>query len=139
MPLDAIATVLRVRRTALDEAKRGLAACLKDEDKAEAAARATERAIYDETAAAGALAADDAVMEAFAAWLPGARRRVEAAREMHERARADTARARAAVSAARSALEAAEVLQAERARVRAAEAERKQQLALDEAGRRREE
>lgn len=139
MPLDAIATVLRLRRTALDEARRGLAACLRDEDRAEAAARAAERAIQDETAAAGALAADDATMEAFAAWLPAARRRAEAAREMHERARADTARARAALTAARAAVEAAEALQADQTRIRAAEAERKRQLALDEAGRRREE
>ena len=138
MPLDAIATVLRVRRTAQDEARCVLATCLRDEDRAEAAARAAERAIHDEAAAAGALAADDAVMEAFVAWLPGARRRAEATREMHERARADTARARAALSAARSAVEAAELLQAEQARTRAAEVGRKQQLALDEAGRRRE-
>ena len=74
-------SLLRVRRLALGEARRALEASLGAEALAEAAARTAERAIEVESDAAHVLTADDGTVEAFAAWLPQARRRVGLARE----------------------------------------------------------
>ena len=98
---------LRSRHSALEEARRALAASLRAEAAAEAAARDAERAINAGAEAARALTADDSVVEAFAAWLPGARRRADLARLAGVAAQAETFRARAGVALARAALAAA--------------------------------
>ena len=80
MPGDP-SSLLRVRRAALGEARRALEASLGTEAAAEAAARDAERAIEIESDAAHVLTADDGAVEAFAAWLPRARRRADLDRE----------------------------------------------------------
>ena len=54
---------------AADEARRGLAECLRIESEAAAAVAAIKAAIERETEAATSLAAGDAEVEAFGAWL----------------------------------------------------------------------
>lgn len=137
MARDPLPALLRVRRMALDEARRLLAARLQEEADAEADALGAERAILTEADAARALTADDGVVETFAAWLPGARRRAEAARAAQEAAQAETSLARAGLQLARAAVEAAEALQTRQAEGRAAEAARKEQIALDDMAPRR--
>lgn len=137
MSRDPLPALLRVRRMALDEARRLLATRLQAEAEAEADALAAERTILAEADAARALTADDGVVETFAAWLPGARRRAEAARAAQEAAQAETSLARAGLQLARAAVEAAEALQSRQAEGRAAEAARKEQIALDDMAPRR--
>jgi hypothetical protein len=62
-PLEAL---LRLRRVAADEARRGLAECLRVEGEAAAAVAAIAAAIERETEVATSLAAGDAEVEAFA-------------------------------------------------------------------------
>ncbi len=137
MSRDPLPALLRVRRMALDEARHRLAATLQAEADAEADALAAERAILTEADAARALTADDGVVETFAAWLPGARRRAEAARAAQEAAQAETSLARAGLQLARAAVEAAEALQSRQAEDRAAKAARKEQITLDDIAMRR--
>ena len=83
-PLDAL---LKVRRMAADEARRGLAECLRAESEAIAAIVEFEASIGRETEAATSLAADDAEVEAFAAWLRRIRPQQRAAHAAAEEAR----------------------------------------------------
>ena len=134
---EALQALLRVRRLASDEARRTLGEALARETQAQDAADAVDREIARETDLACSLDADDAVVEAFGAWLSGARVRAEATRKTAERAAAETARARAGLKLARSGLEAAEALAAEhRAAKREADAQREQHD-LDDLTRRR--
>lgn len=132
MPRDVLPSLIRLRRLARDETRRALTAAVQREGLAHAAANDAEREIARETELACNLEADDAAVEAFGAWLAGARQRAELARGTAERAEADTARARAALSLARAGLEVAEALASGRA-AREAEAEaRREQHALDD-------
>jgi hypothetical protein len=69
MTHDPLEALLRLRLIAVDEARRGLAECLRSESEAAAAVAAIEAAIERETEVATSLAAGDAEVEAFAAWL----------------------------------------------------------------------
>ena len=106
MPSDPLAP-MRNRQSALEEARRALAASLRKEAEVETAARDAERAIDVGADAARALTADDGAVEAFAAWLPEARRRADLARLAGIAAQAETSRARAGLALARAALAAA--------------------------------
>jgi hypothetical protein len=132
---DPLRTALRLRQLALEEARRSLAICLAEESAAERDAAAAEAEIAREIAAASELSADDAPVDALAAWLPGARRRAADARARHETAQANTSVVRAALAASRAATEAAEELLAQREAQRRAQAERRTQAEMDESGR----
>ena len=131
----AIQTVARLRRLALDDASQALSRALAAETIAAARADEATRQIADEAAAASSLTGDDAMVEAFAAWLPGARRYAAEARDACERAGAEVARLRAVLTASRAACEAVETLLAQRAETEAKERDRRSQAELDEAGR----
>ncbi len=132
MRRDPLETLIRIRRTALDAARRELGACLDAEREADVARSHAEAAIAREQRIAEHIEAGDAVVEAFAAWLPDARKRLRQVEAGCERCRGETARARAALSLARGAHEAAEDALA-RARDEArAEHGRREQLGLDE-------
>ena len=133
-PLDAL---LRVRRMALDEARRLLAACLDAELEADRSRSRAEAEIARERGVAERLDGGDAAVEAFAAWLPGARARVQGALAQQDRAAAETARARAGVSIARGAHEAAEEARERKRQSAEAARRRQEQLGLDEAASRR--
>ena len=105
------------------------------EAEADELAKQAERLIAAETVAASALDGDDGVVEAFAAWLPGARQRAAQAREACERAQADVSRARAVLSMTRAGVEAVATLAQEQAARLAALAARREQHALDDAAR----
>ena len=136
---DPLATVLRIRRVTVDEARRHLAAALDAEEVAHANADAAEAAIGAEGEIAADLMADDSAVEAYAAWLPVGRARADAARAACERARSDVATARAAVTVARAAAESADKLLERRQAVIAMEGARRAQADMDEvAGRVRE-
>ena len=129
---EALQALLRIRRLASDEARRNLGEAQAPEALAQEAADAMEREIARETALACSLEADDAVVEAFGAWLPGARTRAAASRSAADRAAADTARARAGLKLARSGLEAAEALAAEQHAAKNEADARREQHSLDD-------
>jgi hypothetical protein len=135
MPRSPLEPLLRIRRMAQDEAAAALSGFLQAETDAENLAKQADRQIAAETAAASALDGDDSVVEAFAAWLPGARHRAAQAHVARERAAADVARARAALTMARAGREAVAALIAERASAQAAAAVAHEQNALDDATR----
>lgn len=131
----AIQTVARLRRLALDDASQALSRALTAETAAAARADEATRQIAEEAAAASSLTGTDATVEAFAAWLPGARQHADETREACERASAEVARLRAVLAASRAAYEAVEALLAQRAEAEAKERDRRSQAELDEAGR----
>ena len=71
---DALQTVMRIRKLAVDEAKRALAESLNVEDQARRVADAAEAQIGIEGQIAADLETGDGAVEAFAAWLPTATR-----------------------------------------------------------------
>ncbi len=99
------------------------------EARAEQMAHAVELTVAEETEAAADPLGSDAIVEAFAAWLPGARQKLEETRRSLVNFQAETSRARAELTACRTALESVEALQqqrreeAKRARDRAFERE----------------
>lgn len=134
MKRDALAATLRLRHLALDDAMRELGNCFRLEAEAEQAVAAVEAAIERETEAASSLTADDAVVEAFGAWLKRARRDLRAAEANRAHAETETVRARAVLTAARGAVKAAEEVIAAKAAVQRADEARREQHALDEMG-----
>jgi len=134
-PLDAL---MRLRRIAADKARRDLADCLRAESDATAAVEAIAALIEHEAEVATDLAAGDAEVEAFAAWLRRMRPQQRAAEIAAEETTADTAEARAALAMARAAVRAVEEMQAHHADAARAAAERAAQRELDEAARRNE-
>ena len=104
--------LLHARRKACADAQLILTKCLVAEGRAEWAAAEAERNIARETEAASDPSGSDELVEAFAAWLPEARRRLEEARYRLESLQAETARARAGLTACRVALESAEKMHA---------------------------
>jgi len=136
MTEDPLESLLRMRRIAADEARRGLAESLRVESEATKAVAAIESAIEQETEVAASIAAGDAEVEAFAAWLRRIRPRRDAAYVAEQAAEAETARARIVLGAARAAVRAVEEILQEHAAAAQAEAERRAQAELDEVAQR---
>ena len=132
MKQDPLESLLRLREVAVDEARRGLADCLRIESDAAAAVAAIEAAIERETEAASSLAAGDTEVETFAAWLRRIRPKQQAARAAEEAAEAATAEARAVLGAARAAVRAVEQMLENKAKAAHEEAMRKAQGQIDE-------
>ena len=137
MTQDPLESLLRLRRLAVDEARRGLADCLRAESQAAEALAALEAAIERETDVAADLNAGDAEVEAFAAWLRRMRPKQQAAHAAEAEAEAATAQGRAILAAARAAVSAVEDMLAEHTAERKAEAQRQAQREIDEAAQRR--
>lgn len=137
MTHDPLEALLQMRRIAADEARRGLAECLRRESEATAAVAAIEDAIERETEAASSLIAGDAEVEAFAAWLRRIRPKQLAAHAAAKEAEASTTRARGVLGAARAAVRAVEETLARQAAEAEAAAQRKAQSELDEVAQRR--
>jgi flagellar biosynthesis chaperone FliJ len=114
MPHDPLATLIKVRRLACDDALRKLSDALADEDRAERGFHEIERTIAEEMAAASDPDGSDAMVEAFGAWLPRARQQLESARRVLSDRQAETVRVRAELTACRTALESVETLQQQR-------------------------
>jgi flagellar biosynthesis chaperone FliJ len=129
---NALATLIRVRRVACDDAQRALVSALAAEARAQQLAHKVERAIARETEAASDTDSSDAMVEAFGAWLPGARRELEDARRALLSTQAEAMRARAELTASRTALESVEALQKQRYEAARQAAERNLQRELDD-------
>ena len=114
MARDPLAALIKVRKLACDEAQRRLVEALNLEDRAEQAAHRVERTIAQETEAATDVDGSDAMVEAFGAWLPEARRQLAAARQVLLDRQAETVRTRVELTACRTALETVEMLQRQR-------------------------
>jgi putative NADH-flavin reductase len=132
MSRTSLETLVRIRKLAIEDARRGLATCLQAEDAAASSLRLAEAAIVHEQATAMDLNADDAVVEAFAAWLPKGRQAVAEASRAHVDAGAATVQSRAVVAAARASAEAVERVVQAQAMARAEDAARRSQAAIDE-------
>lgn len=137
MARDPLQTLLRLRRLAVDEARRALAECIQREQDTERALADAAAAIARETAAATALSAGDAEVEAFAAWLPQGRAAERRAEDALAAASLTSAEARSALSLARAAVRATEALLAQQEDAAAATRQRAEQRVLDEAAQRR--
>jgi hypothetical protein len=133
MARNPLSALLRVRRLALDEARRQLANCLSAEALAARSVVEAEAEIVRERETAASLDADDAAVEAFGAWLRGARSRSAQAAAAHDRVTAETTRARAIVAVARGSFEAAQTAFEQLAEDERKARERREQLSLDEA------
>ena len=133
MTRDPLEALLRLRRMAADEARRGLAECLRVESEAAAAVAAIKAAIERETEVATSLAAGDAEVEAFGAWLRRIRPKQRAALAAEDEAETATVRARTLLGAARAAVRAAEEMLEKHAAAAQAAAERRAQGEIDEA------
>ena len=114
MARDPLATLIKVRKLACDEAQRRLVDALTIENRAEQAAHRVERAIAQETEAATSIDGSDEMVEAFAAWLPEARRQLASAQQALLDRQAETVRTRVELTACRTALETVETLQRQR-------------------------
>lgn len=114
MAHDPLMTLIKVRKLACDEAQRKLVESLALEDRAEQMSHRVERTIAQEMQTATDVNGSDAMVEAFAAWLPGARQQLAIARQALLDRQAETMRSRAELSACRTALETVETLQKER-------------------------
>jgi flagellar export protein FliJ len=137
MMRDPLESLLRLRRLAVDQARRGLADCLRVESQAAHAVAAIETAIDHETDVATDLASGDAEVETFAAWLRRIRPKQDAAHAAEAQAEASTAQGRAILAAARAAVRAAEEMLGEHAAARLVEEEHQAQREIDEAAQRR--
>ncbi|MBV9782384.1 MAG: hypothetical protein JO264_01055 [Acidisphaera sp.] len=124
---------LRLRRAAVEDARRAVAACLAGEAAAEQSLAAAEAAIERETQAA-TRSASDAEVERFAAWLKLGRKTLAAAEAGRTAAAAGTAQARAALTLARAALHETETLIAQRQAPQPPESDRRTQAGHDEPG-----
>jgi flagellar export protein FliJ len=130
---DSLQTLLRLRRLAVDQARRGLADCLRSEADAGSAVREIAAAIDRETDTVCQSVGDDHMVDNFAAWLR--RARVEQGNAVNALLTAEThtQEARAVLTVGRAAVETVEALIARREAERTAAAERQEQNVLDEA------
>lgn len=132
MPRNPLLALIRLRERARDDAQRHLVGCLAAEARAQGTVDLAQRTIAAETEAAADLCGSDATVEAFAAWLPGARRRLQEATRELDSLQAETARARAGLAASKTALESVETLHQRRQEEAKREAERRYQLELED-------
>jgi flagellar export protein FliJ len=131
---DTLQTLLRLRRLAVDKARRGLADCLRQETVAEEKMRDLAAEIDRETDAVCRSAGDDRMVENFALWLRRARVEQDAAAGALLTAQTHMLEARAVLTAGREAVEVVESLIAQRDADRNATLLRQEQAILDEAG-----
>lgn len=132
----SLESLLRLRQVAVDEARRGLAECLRQESEATRVVAAIQSAIEQETEAASNLATGDAEVEAFAAWLRRIRPRQQAAHEAEDEAEAATAKARVVLGAARAAVKAVEEMLEQDAAAAQTQTEHRAQAEIDEVAQR---
>lgn len=114
MARDPLATLIKVRKLACEESQRRLVEALALEHKAEQASHRLELTIAQETEAATDITGTDAMVEAFAAWLPEGRRQLATSRQILLDRQVETMRRRAELTACKTALETVETLQKQR-------------------------
>jgi hypothetical protein len=132
----ALEVVGRVRKLAVDQARRELAARLAAEAAGDAAEQAARTSLLREREAARRLHAKDASSAAFPAWLPRGLQSIAAAHDASVQAQEAATRARTRLTEAYAAAVAAEQMLARDNAARILEANRREQAALDEVGQR---
>ena len=137
MKRDPLRTMLRIRKATLDEAQKAVAEAYQKERDAGARAQAAAASLEHEMKAATSLVGGDEAVETFARWLPVGRRMLAQARDAQSMATTELDRARAVLGLARAAVGAVESLIEQRGVEARVEEGRKEQLILDELGRRR--
>ncbi len=125
---DPFRTLLKLRRLAVDEARRDLVDALAEAAACEAEAREAFAALEREAAAELGL---------YVRWLPAGLRRASEAAARADAAERAVEAARRALAEARAAERAVEIMAERRAAERAAKLARRRQAALDEAAQRR--
>ncbi len=110
MSRDPLATLLRIREAALDEAKQHVANALAREHAAALRLADEEAALSRETAAAVSPAEGDACVDAFARWLPVGRKAIATAQATHHAASAAVDQARIVLTLSRAAHRSVETL-----------------------------
>jgi len=133
---DALATVLRLRQLALDQAKAALAQANRAETASAADRDARIRDLVRE-ARAGPRAAEHALFGSYAAWLPAAQAGIASAEGASASAAAASKEACRVLAEQHAALKAAEMLHERREEERAVRTSRKMLRQMDEAGARR--
>jgi len=129
----ALTVVARLRRLAVDQARRELAARLSAEAAAAAVEQAAHAAMDNERETARTLPAE-AAGGAFAAWLPRGLHAMAQAQDTRVHAEDAAASARVALADARAAGEAVQQMLAREAAALAAATARREQAVLDELG-----
>jgi len=127
-----IESLLRLRRQEMSEAERNFGVMQALEADAAALVTQAEQQLVQEQVAASDPAADDAVVEAFAIWLPVGRRALKLARERERAAALDKSYARSALILAQAAVRAVETVVEERAQSEMKAATRHEQAMLDD-------
>ena len=130
---DPLGTLLRLRLLAVDQARRDLADCLRQEAEASEAVRELAAEVERETDVVCQSPGEDSLVENFAAWLRRARADQDAAAKKLLDAELQTQEARAVLTASRSAVETVEAMIDRRAAEQEAEVGRVEQKAVDEA------
>ncbi len=133
---DPLRTMLRIRKATLDEAQKAVAEAYQKEQEASGRAQAAAACLDEEMKAATNIVGGDEAVETFARWLPVGRRTLAHAREVERAATTELDRARAVLGLARAAVAAVESLIEQRRVEERVEEARKEQLILDETGRR---
>lgn len=134
---DTLSTLLRIRRTSLDDAQHALAEALRHQQRMQTLSEAEESRYAMETVAALDLTAGDEAVDAFARWLPIGREAVATARRAEQEASGDMDRARVVLGLARAAYRSVELLIEKRTEEARQLQDRKEQQAMDELGTRR--
>lgn len=134
---DTLNTLLRIRRTSLDDAQHALAEALRHQQRMQTLSEAEESRYAMETVAALDLTAGDEAVDAFARWLPIGREAVATARGAEQEASGDMDRARVVLGLARAAYRSVELLIEKRTEEARQLRDRKEQQAMDELGTRR--
>lgn len=137
MASDPLEVLLRLRRLAVDQARQGLADCVAAETIAIARQSAVETAIARELDAASKITADDRAVEDFAVWLHQMLPERYAAEAALLNAEAHTKEARMVLAVTRAGVRAVENMLERKEADRLLLVGRTEQLALDEAARRR--
>ncbi len=131
---NTLVTLLRIRQSSLDDAKRAVAAALRQQQMMQARSEAESRRFAEESAAALDLASGDEAVDAFARWLPIGRGAVESAREAEQEAVGELDRARIVLGLARAAHRSVELLIEKRTHETELLQGRKSQQVMDEIG-----
>jgi flagellar export protein FliJ len=129
---DPLQTLLRLRRMAVDQARRSLAECLRRETEASVRVKEIAEIIDRETDAVCQAGMDDRAVHDFAAWLKRVRTEERAATEALLTAEVQTQEARTVLAAGRAAVETVEALIEQRQAERRAAQMRQEQKVLDE-------
>lgn len=137
MKRDPLGTLLRIRQTTLDDARKAVAEAYREESQA---SDRTERAgdvLASEMRLAMNLDGGDDAVETFARWLPLGRHAVRQAHEAQRNATARLDHTRAILNLARSGVRTVETLIEQRDQVARQKSDYREQSLLDELGARK--